>query len=435
MIFLYNLSVFSFTRDIDFLYYCFFAASIAMTVLIMTGYLERNYLSFEINQHLGAFSSLSLISSILFANSFLNFKDIYPNIRKILMPSLVVATFTLLMNFTPAYNIIPRFFGTLIDLNIILTICLMMYLSIKKVILYNDPLAKVYVFSWFFMYGSAILWFGVYFEIVPYNFFTQNIIIFGNVVEVLILSVALAYKMNILTSEKNKAKEEARNKEKLQKIIRVLSHDIANSIFIILTYTRQKERSLAHFDNDKAWNKVRKAARNIESILTSVKEEQKLENGVKSIEREQVNLFDSLTTALDNFEERANEKNITFIKSFPNKDILIESNNTILIHQIFGNILSNAIKYSHSGSDINITLSNDSNRPIIVIRDYGIGIKMGLIEKVENEKSCFSTVGTQGEQGTGFGLYLVLSYSKALGIDLKITKASTGLGTEVVLKF
>ena len=50
----------------------------------------------------------------------------------------------------------------------------------------------------------------------------------------LILSLGLGYQIVTLSAEKEEALEKAKVKEKLQRLIRVLSHDIANSLQVAI---------------------------------------------------------------------------------------------------------------------------------------------------------------------------------------------------------
>jgi PAS domain S-box-containing protein len=76
-----------------------------------------------------------------------------------------------------------------------------------------------------------------------------------------------------------------------------------------------------------------------------------------------------------------------------------------LLSHIFTNRLSNAVKYSESGSTVNFTIEQDAADVVCTIRDHGIGISA---EDQENLFKAFhrgSNVGTR--PGTGLGLLLV----------------------------
>ncbi|MDA7817812.1 response regulator [Sulfurimonas sp.] len=85
------------------------------------------------------------------------------------------------------------------------------------------------------------------------------------------------------------------------------------------------------------------------------------------------------------------------------------------ISQIYSNILSNAIKFSDTGSsiDININYSTNEKKLTCSVKDYGVGIDSSKIEKVFSAFEQEDNSTTRKFGGTGLGL----SISKSL-IDL-----------------
>jgi len=81
-----------------------------------------------------------------------------------------------------------------------------------------------------------------------------------------------------------------------------------------------------------------------------------------------------------------------------------------MILTIIRNLVSNAIKFSASGSsiDINVTdYSEDNNYFLISVKDYGNGISEDNLAKLFRiDEKVVSTVGTNNEGGTGLGLIL-----------------------------
>lgn len=432
----YNFFLFLLTKDRDFIVYCLFIFAISTTVMILSGYLENNLLNIPINYYLGSFSCLSLIATFSFFYSFLNIKRQLPKIVKFFVPVLSIAFLGLLINaFTPLYNFYPKLLGNIVDFNIILTISLIVMATVYLAIIKKDPLAKIYAASWFCMYIGIFIWFGVYFSILPQNFFTQNAIIFGNMFEMLVIAIGLGYKINILKAEKELLNHRAQDKEKYLKLLRVLSHDIANSLFVILNYAKKRSRASDSFNDEKAWERVLRSSLHIEQVLSSVKQEQAIEKDGQNLNLNDVDIMDAINQTILFFEEKLNEKHLKInIECLLDEDNrVIHSNKNFLINQIFSNILSNAIKYSPPGADINVKIFENNKKIVISFRDYGMGISESVVEKALRKENIFSTLGTQGEKGTGFGLYLVISYIELLKGDVHIT--NTGNGTLIELQF
>ncbi len=72
---------------------------------------------------------------------------------------------------------------------------------------------------------------------------------------------------------------------------------------------------------------------------------------------------------------------------------------------IFRNLISNAIKFTPSGGRVSIDCTGTSDSVIVEIVDNGIGIPPGKLDQIFSLK-YESTLGTNGERGTGLGLNL-----------------------------
>lgn len=99
-----------------------------------------------------------------------------------------------------------------------------------------------------------------------------------------------------------------------------------------------------------------------------------------------------------------------------------------LLHQL----VSNAIKYSNSGSIVEFIIDNEDGGTL-TIKDYGIGIKQSELNRVFDLFYTGSN-GRNNSQSTGIGLNMVKTVSKMLDIDIEIS-SQVGVGTTIVLKF
>jgi signal transduction histidine kinase len=77
-----------------------------------------------------------------------------------------------------------------------------------------------------------------------------------------------------------------------------------------------------------------------------------------------------------------------------------------MIAIVLRNLISNAIKFSTVGGKILVTALLEIDQIRISITDYGVGISDDIIPKLFRLDENVSTVGTNGEQGSGMGLIL-----------------------------
>ncbi len=76
-----------------------------------------------------------------------------------------------------------------------------------------------------------------------------------------------------------------------------------------------------------------------------------------------------------------------------------------LLYQLFGNILSNAVKYSPRAPLVDVRIVQDEDAIVVVIEDHGIGIPERDLQRVFEHDYRGSN--TSGIAGSGIGLYVV----------------------------
>ncbi len=102
----------------------------------------------------------------------------------------------------------------------------------------------------------------------------------------------------------------------------------------------------------------------------------------------------------------------------------------LLFMHVITNIISNAFKYSKGCPNPELSISYESNKAIIQIRDYGIGIPEDEIEKVFH--SFYRASNTVTYQGSGLGLSVAKQFMELHNGKIFLS-SKLGEGTEVRL--
>lgn len=120
----------------------------------------------------------------------------------------------------------------------------------------------------------------------------------------------------------------------------------------------------------------------------------------------------------------------TYGKNLPK--ILVDTDK---LQQILLNLIDNASKYSPDGSTVYVKADQNFNENILIIsvRDEGIGIDNGDIEKIFNKFSRVDSPLTRKIQGNGLGLYITKTLTEKMGG--KISVKSSQKGSEFTIEF
>jgi signal transduction histidine kinase len=157
----------------------------------------------------------------------------------------------------------------------------------------------------------------------------------------------------------------------------------------------------------------------------------RFENQKQNIQREDISLNAIILDELSRYSDKIKNKQIVVKHNFT-EDYIIKSDQ-YLISIIFGNLISNALKYSNQNGEISINLHNENTLVIVSIIDNGIGIKKDNIDKVFDPFfRSFPNILPE-IKGTGLGLSIVKRVCTLLDINV-IIESEENIGTKVFLK-
>lgn len=235
----------------------------------------------------------------------------------------------------------------------------------------------------------------------------------------------------ILKNERlNKAIEEALylqkqiiNYEKfavLGKISAGMSHEIDNPLGIIIGHCEYLK------------SEIGKDSPYYEDIETILRESKRIKNILRSMldlskpkesKIKEIHIKDFIEKIIKDF---------SFQKIFKKIEAVLDLENLVVkadeekLHQIFMNIILNAIQSMRDGGRIYITVRKGDNCAIISIRDEGCGIPEEIQEKV------FDIFFSTKKDGTGIGLAITKKFIEEMSGTIKIN-SKVNEGTEVII--
>ena len=104
------------------------------------------------------------------------------------------------------------------------------------------------------------------------------------------------------------------------------------------------------------------------------------------------------------------------------------------VKQIVLNLLINAIKFSHAGSEVAIVLRNLSGAVTIDVVDHGIGMDAEEVRLAMTRFGQVASAWTRKHDGTGLGLPLAIGLTELHGGTLTV-RSTKGVGTTVTVAF
>ena len=207
IMFLYNLFLYYSTGDHNYLYYIIYIFFLAFAQLAAAGYAFRffwpNYP--VVNKYAVIWtSSFAAITGILFSMIFLHTAKSFPKAHLFLKGIIAIYIIALLLSIFN-YGVYSYY---ILNYNGLLTVLALLVVSTHLIKKGFRP-AFFYFIAWLALLLSFMVMVLINLNLLPYNTFTPYIFYSGSAVEVALLSLALADKINILKKEKEISQAEA----------------------------------------------------------------------------------------------------------------------------------------------------------------------------------------------------------------------------------
>ena len=204
---LYNLFIYVTVKDVNYLYYVLYLFIVLLTQACLEGYIFRFVLpGSPVAANLGIYISSALIgiAAIEFAKKFLSAKDYTPTLYKVSYAFWFVYAIEIALALTGRFNASYTVVLVAAMLSAIYVIVMAVFIASK-----GFRPAKFFLIAWSVFILCVIIYVLKDFNIIPYNKFTSSSLLIGSAFEAVMLSFALADKINIFKAEKEKSQEEA----------------------------------------------------------------------------------------------------------------------------------------------------------------------------------------------------------------------------------
>lgn len=256
----------------------------------------------------------------------------------------------------------------------------------------------------------------------------QHLVRLSSVVEAILLSFGLAYRINLLRRENERMTSDMLRQRvaSLNNLVSGITHEIANPLHFVqsgaeLLEVRAKQNGATHGDD--ALDIIRSGAKRIDLVVSNLRNQL---SGAPSAS-EDTNLAQVLRETVDLLRTRFEQQGIRVrldIQELPS----IPSRPGEL-GQVFTNLMLNACQAMPTGGDLSIEAKAEANAVRVTIADTGVGIP--LEHRAAVFDPFFTTRGPK--EGTGLGLYVALQIMWNHGGNLELLPSERGAKFRVTL--
>ncbi|HLN56617.1 MAG TPA: ATP-binding protein [Bacteroidales bacterium] len=191
------------------------------------------------------------------------------------------------------------------------------------------------------------------------------------------------------------------------KFVSIITHDLTNPFVSIVGFCEILIGDLKkknYVNAEKYAGIIRDSSMSAVELLKNLAQWSKIQTNQIKPNPTKINLSSLIDQSIGVLKAFADRKSVTIIKHTPPEFWIIADKE--MISTVVRNLLANAIKYSFPGGTIMINAFRGRNEAKVEVKDSGVGIEKGTLQKILGSDEIITMPGTMSETGSGFGLRL-----------------------------
>ena len=343
-----------------------------------------------------------------------------------------------------------------------LTVLLNIFSGIR---LFNDEkFNKYYLYAYAPMLLSSVIYISAWFIKDKYNVDRHLIVLISSILitlQLILFSILVSYKFKYIEKsnmrtqvETNKflafevdkqtkdlqiAKEnlESKNRELesvnslKNKLFSLLTHDVRGPLHNISLLVKLLENQI----EDSELKEISQSLKNelddrIAMVSALLDWSYNQLEGIK-LHKKDCDIQEIFKSIAKQYERSAKEKDVKLLFEIETPTLFIDEN---MFKVILRNLISNAIKFSTKNQNVILSSKKGPEGIEVGVQDFGVGMTTNWHKDLVKDCIPKTTLGTKGEQGTGFGLLIAKDFVEMNGGELFCT-SKPNEGTHFVMRF
>ncbi|MEO6630747.1 MAG: hybrid sensor histidine kinase/response regulator [Mucilaginibacter sp.] len=215
------------------------------------------------------------------------------------------------------------------------------------------------------------------------------------------------------------------------KFLSVMSHDLRNPLTALLASADKLSSDPERLSPDQVKQLsqiIHRTSKKLLNQLNEVIDWAKKQSQKTSFFPERIPLAKGIEESLELLKPNAQQKEIK-LQNHISKDLEVMAD-TLMLRSIVQNLVTNAIKYTPNGGSVIINAKRNEQMVCIFVEDSGIGMAAEMKDRLFTNTDQKSVQGTNNEQGSGLGLFLVNDFVNQHGGQIDV-ESNVGTGTTI----
>lgn len=430
----YNLFLVFAVRDRGYVYYVVYLASFLLYQMCLDGsaveYLWSDAPLWANTAYL-FFAAITTCTATLFSRDFLALSANMPRLDRIMQGIVAMSAIVAVSVFFVPYRVMITFTSVLVSFSSLLTLCAALYCLWRG---YTPAL--YFLIAWGTLIIAVFMFSTIGFGWMPFTFWTWYGSRLASAMEVVLLSLGLAYRINLLRKEQENSRVLAaqntdltslnaalhKQNDELQHIntkldeantfktrmVSIVSHDLKNplnTIRLLADALRPELREDSH-EGKETLNTLISQTQHSSQMVEELLDMAALDMGRIKLRREEMDLSALVAAVVFMQSVIAEKKHQSISMALPENCVIVGDEGRL--RQVVENLISNAVKFSPLGTTILVRLTAPKQGWVrFSVQDHGPGLNAEDKGKVFGHFQKLSARPTGNEHSSGIGLAIV----------------------------
>lgn len=223
------------------------------------------------------------------------------------------------------------------------------------------------------------------------------------------------------------------NDKNKDRFLNMLSHELRNPLAAINMSIQLIEYTEDNFQKAKARNIIKQQVKQLNRLVDDLVDITRINNNKMEIKKEKIDLRKILLETVEAYKSLYEKKEIKLNVRINTGSVFIDAD-IVRLKQVVGNLLHNAMKFTHSNGAVTVYLNLENNEAVIKIVDTGVGIKPELLKEVFNSFVQADNSIDRSYGGLGLGLAIVKELVKLHGGSVEAFSEGANKGSQFIIK-
>lgn len=206
------------------------------------------------------------------------------------------------------------------------------------------------------------------------------------------------------------------------------SHELRTPLAVMQTITEVSLRTSTTVPEHReaqvqVLEELEKTSNLVERLMLLAREDA----GVETLERERINLADTVREACREGRTLAEAKQINLIENVPTNGMAVDGDHHSL-HRLFLILIDNAVKYTAAQGTITVSMARNDRSAVVEVRDTGIGIATQDLAHIFDRFYRADKARSREFGGAGLGLSIARWEAEAHGGEIEV-ESTLGQGS------